>query len=44
MDTSSNVTRKSHASPELEKFNLYFELVPVKKLDDRTKQSRASNT
>lgn len=42
MDTSSKMIRQSHASPELNRFQLYFELVPVKKPEGRIKRSHAS--
>lgn len=42
MDTTSKMARQSHTSPELDKFQLYFELVPVKKPEGRIKRSHAS--
>lgn len=41
MDTSK-VIRQGHDSPELEKFQLFFELVPVTKSEGRVKRSHAS--
>lgn len=42
MDTTSKMIRQNHDSPELDKFPLYFELVPVKKPEGRSKRTDAS--
>lgn len=42
MDTTSKQTQFSHKASELEKFQLYFEYVPVKKQSGRIKRSHAT--
>lgn len=41
MDTTSTTTRKSHTT-ELDKFKLYYELVPAPKTIGRIKRSHVS--
>lgn len=43
MDTTSTASRQGHAASELEKFQLFYEFVPVKKQVGRIKRSHASD-
>jgi len=43
MDKTSTAPRQSHASSELEKFQLFYEFVPVKKQSGRIKRLDASD-
>lgn len=42
MDTTTSKKVDRNLNPELEKFKLYFEFVPVTATSDRTKQSHVT--